>query len=43
VGFESLEVVLQSLFRPLDALAREAVGAVDALEQVGIGLNLLRD
>ena len=41
--FEPLEVLLQTLLHPLDALAREPVRPVDALEQIRIGLHLLRD
>ena len=40
---EPLEVLLQALLHPLDALAREPVRPVDALEQIRIGLHLLRD
>ena len=40
---QPLEVFFEPLLHPLDALAREPVGAVDALEQVGIGLDLIGD
>ena len=40
---QPLEVLFEPLLHPLDALAREPVGAVDALEQVGIGLDLIGD
>ena len=40
---QPLEIFFEPLLHPLDALAREPVGAVDALEQVGIGLDLIGD
>ena len=40
---QPVEIFFQSLLHPLDALAREPVGAVDALEEVGIGLDLIAD
>ena len=36
---QPLEVLFEPFLHPLDALAREPVGAVDALEEVGIGLR----
>ena len=41
--FKPLEVLFEPLLHPLDALAREPVGAVDALEEVGIGRDLIGD
>ena len=40
---QPVEVLFEPFPHPLDALAREPVGAVDALEQVGIGLDLIGD
>ena len=38
--FKRSRSVFETFLHPLDALAREAVGPVDPLEEIGVGLHL---
>ncbi len=40
---QPLEILLEPFLHALDALSRKPVGPVDPLEEIGIGLHLLRD